>query len=252
MKWVCGRLGVLAIVVAVVFWCFPPRGDDAYYHSVGAVEQVRAWQEGAVFPDYQRGWSGGTGSFAPTVYAPIPMAIQGGLAWLVGDGQRAVGFSLSLVVLAAAVSFTEAIGKPEAVLLGGCPLRPGGGRDACDDHRGVGPCRRRRGAGPGYARRTVTVRRGLGLSIGVVLVAGSQVGTLLQLGWLLAVAWVDLDSGVARRPGDLLWVSGYGSRTMAWASAGLMAGAVFWLPLFMDGRNFALGELVEGPVRLEA
>ncbi len=78
MKLLRGVLWLLPIVLAVVFWWFPPRGDDAYYHSVGAVEQVRAWQEGAVFPGYHRGWNGGTGSFAPTVYAPIPMAIQGG------------------------------------------------------------------------------------------------------------------------------------------------------------------------------
>ena len=61
MKWLRGALWLLPIVLAVVFWWFPPRGDDAYYHSVGAVEQVRAWQEGAVFPGYQRGWNGGTG-----------------------------------------------------------------------------------------------------------------------------------------------------------------------------------------------
>ena len=97
----------------------------------------------------------------------------------------------------------------------------------------------------GMPGEPITVRRGLGLAAGVVLVAGSQVGMLIQLGWLLVVAW-------------LTWIVDFtgchfqlfaevGLKALAWASAGLMAGAVFWLPLFIDGRNLALGELVEGP-----
>ena len=117
MKRPWGIVWLMPVVLAAVLWWFPPRGDDAYYHSVGAVEQVRAWHEGAVFPRYQRGWNGGTGSFAPTVYAPIPMAIQGGLAWMVGDGQRAVGLSLAAALLTAAAFLRLSTGRPGSVLL---------------------------------------------------------------------------------------------------------------------------------------
>ncbi len=190
MRWAGRALWLLPVALAVVFWWFPPRGDDAYYHSVSAVEQVRAWQEGAVFPGYQRGWNGGTGSFAPTVYAPIPMAIQGGLAWLVGDGQRAVGFSLSLALLAAAAAPLFGDRKGWGFSSRGDSIRSGYRRDPCNHHRSMGSCRCDVVLALGMPGATVTVRQGLGLAAGVVLVAGSQVGMLVQLGWLLGVAWL--------------------------------------------------------------
>ena len=243
MKWQTG-FWLLPIVLAVVFWFFPPRGDDAYYHSVGAVEQVRAWNEGAVFPRYHRGWNGETGSFAPTIYAPIPMAIQGGLAWLVGGGQRAVGFSLAVALLAAAGLLCLTTGKAEAVLLVATPYVLAVAVTRATTTEAWALCGAAVVLALGMPGEPITVRRGLGLAAGVVLIAGSQVGMLIQLGWLLVVAWLTWKV-ISRMPFPIFFKVGL--KTLAWASAGLMAGAVFWLPLFIDGRNFALGELVEGP-----
>ncbi len=249
MKRWWGIVWLLPVALAVVFWWFPPRGDDAYYHSVSAVEQVRAWQEGAVFPGYQRGWNGGTGSFAPTIYAPIPTAIQGGLVWLVGDGQRAVGLSLSLALLAAVALLRLATGRGEAALLVATPyvLATAVTRATTTEAWALA------GAAVvlalGMPAHTNTVRRGLGLAAGVILVVGSQVGMMLQVGVLLAVAWLTWRFFPRRHrptPDPLFLKSGL--RMLAWALAGLMTGAVFWLPLLVDGGNLALGELVEGPL----
>ena len=247
MRWLRGLGWLLPVALAVGFWWFPPRGDDAYYHAVGAVEQVRAWQEGAVLPRCHRGWNGGTGSFAPTVYAPIPMAVQGGLALLVGDGQRAVGFSLALAVLTAAVFLRLATASADAVLLVATPylLAVAVTRATTTEAWAL--------AGAvlvlslGLPGGPITVRRGLGLAVGVVLVAGSQVGMLLQLSWLGAVAWLTALLVSRRRlaalPGFLEPVV----RALTWAAAGLLSAAVLWVPLLLDGENLALDELVEGP-----
>lgn len=247
MRWTRAGLWLIPVVLATVFWWLPPIGDDAYYHSVGAVEQVRAWHEGAVFPGYHRGWNGGTGSFAPAVYAPIPMAIQGVLAWLSGDGQRAVGLSLAMALLAAALLLRLTSHSPDSVLLVASPyfLAAAVTRATTTEAWALAGAAVILGLGmPGPA---VTVRRGLGLAGGVALVAGSQVGMLLQLSWLLASGWLTwflLSRRHRSTPVPRLF--GVGLRSLAWASAGLLTSTVLWLPLILDGRNLALGELVTG------
>ncbi len=200
------------------------------------------------FPRYHRGWNGGTGSFAPTVYAPISMAIQGGVAWLAGDGQRAVGLSLAAALLAAAGLLRVATGKAEAVLLVATPYVLAVAATRATTTEAWALCGAAVVLALGMPAEPITVRRGLGLAAGVVLVAGSQVGMVVQLGWLLAVAWFTW-IWVSRRdpPAGFSGSFRAGLKTLAWGSAGLMAAGVLWLPLFLDGRNLALGELVEEP-----
>ncbi len=247
MRWAGRVMWLLPVALAVVFWWFPPRGDDAYYHSVSAVEQVRAWQEGAFFPGYHRGWNGGTGSFAPTVYAPIPMAIQGGLAWLVGDGQRAVGLSLAMALLAAAAVLYLATARAGAFLLVATPyvLVTAVTRATTTEAWALAGAAVVLALGmPGAAIR---VRNGLALAAGIFWVAGSQIGMLVQLGWLVGIAWLTGWSISRLRTSQTSWDGPRDAvKKLSWAVAGLLTAAIFWLPTFLERRNLALGELVTG------
>jgi hypothetical protein len=242
-------LWLLPGLLAVLFWWLPPRGDDAYYHAAGAVEQLRAWDEGAVLPRHHRGWNGGTGSFAPTIYSPIPLAVQGGLARLVGDGQRAVGLSLALALLASAAFLAAAARQPGAVVLVATPylLAVALSRATTTEAWALAGAALvlARGLPPGVGSR----RGGFALVAGVALVAGSQVGMLLQAGWLLGAAWltawVQEQRGGVREPGDR---PPAGLRTFLWAASGLLAASLLWLPALLDRHNLALGELVAGPL----
>ncbi len=181
---------VVPLALAMLFWFRPPRGDDSYHHTINAVEQARAWIEGAVLPRYHRGWNGGTGTFAPTIYSPISQSVQGGLALLAGDGQRAVAISLAVALLVAAVSL---VGWSREQVAGLVILSPYLMADvlarstttelwALAGAATVLPL--------AMPPAQLTRWRGLGLAVGVLLVAGCQVGMLLQLGWLLGTAWV--------------------------------------------------------------
>ena len=248
MKWARGLAWLLPLVLATVFWWFPPRGDDAYYHSVSAVEQARAWEEGALFPGYHRGWNGGTGSFAATIYAPIPTAIQGGLAWLFGDGQQALGLSLALALLVASSCLWSATRKPESGLLAAAPyvLAVALTRATSTEAWALAGAAVVLALGmPGGA---TTIRRGLGLAAGVVLVAGSQIAMLIQLGVLLGLAWMTGWLVSLRHPSTRPSRGPSGVvMKISWAAAGLLAAAIFWLPTFLERSNFALDELVTGP-----
>ena len=82
MKQLRHVLWLVPIVMVALLWWLPVDGDDVYYHAIRSVEQLRAWHEGEVFPRYHRGWNAGTGSFLPTVYSPIPLALAAGVtAW---------------------------------------------------------------------------------------------------------------------------------------------------------------------------
>ncbi|MDX2438900.1 MAG: hypothetical protein QNL88_17835 [Acidobacteriota bacterium] len=157
MKWLRAAVWLLPVILAAVFWWLPPRGDDAYYHSVGAVEQVRAWQEGAVFPGYHRGWNSGAGLFALTICVPVSMAVHSGLAWLVGGGQRVVGLFLSLTLLAVAAFSCLAIEKGGMVLLVETPYVLGSAMTRATPTDAWAAGRR------GMRRRVVTSPRALGL-----------------------------------------------------------------------------------------
>jgi hypothetical protein len=240
---------LVPVALAVLFWFCPPEGDDAYHHTISAIEQARAWHEGAILPRYHRGWNGGTGSFAPTIYSPIPLSVQGGLAWAVGDGRRAVGFSLAvaLLMLSAALVFWN--GEPIAALAALTPyaMAVAVSRSTTTEAWALaGAATVLSLAMPGGS---LTRRRGLGLAVGVFWVAGCQVGMLVQLGWLLGAAWA-----VAliqhRKSAHNGWAAAVGSLggVVGWMVAGLLSAAVLWLPAVVDARNLAVSELVSGPL----
>jgi hypothetical protein len=247
MKRAAATLWLVPLVLAAVFWFWPPRGDDSYHHSINAVEQVRAWREGASFPRYHRAWNGGTGTFVPTVYSPIPLSIQGALAWLIGDGQRAVGFSLAVALLVSGIALTRFSGTFSAIVVLVAPyiLSLACSRSTTTEAWSM--------AGAAVVLplalppASLSTRRCLALALGVLLVAGCQVGVLLQLGWLLAVAWaVSLFIGAKESRDALVSRARRLARVLGWASAGLFAGAVLWFPAVVDAQNLAIRDLVTG------
>lgn len=249
MKWMwCGAL-VVGVALAALFWFCPPDGDDAYHHTISAVEQARSWSEGAVFPRYHRGWNGGTGTFAPTIYSPIPLSIQGGLARVVGDGRRAVGLSLASALLMISVVLVFCSGKPITMMVVITPHVAAVALSRATTTEAwslVGAAAVVSLAMPGAK---LTRSRGLGLAAAVFWVAGCQVGMLLQLGWLLGAAWavclVRVWKGVGIGRGEAV-------RSLAnvtgWGTTGLVAAAVLWLPAIVDARSMAVPELVSGPL----
>ena len=240
---------LVPVALAVLFWFCPPDGDDAYHHTICAVEQVRAWHEGAILPRYHRGWNGGTGSFAPTIYSPIPLSVQGGLAWAVGDGRRAVGLSLAVALLTLSAALVFWNGEPIAALAALTPyvMAVAVSRSTTTEAWALaGAATVLSLAMPGEG---LTRRRGLGLAAGVFWVAGCQVGMLLQLGWLLGAAWAVAliqhhkiaNGGRVVGPGALVSVVG-------WMFVGLLSAAVLWLPAVVDARYLAVSDLVSGPL----
>lgn len=102
------KTGAIAVIVwcatlAVGLWFAPVAGDDAYAHSVMAVEQAKCWRHGELWPRFHPDWNGGTGSFLSAVYSPVALSVDAGLALLTGEGTRAV--SLSLIAALAAGAF---------------------------------------------------------------------------------------------------------------------------------------------------
>jgi hypothetical protein len=241
-------LCLVPVVLAVIFWIRPPRGDDSYHHTINAVEQARAWREGAVYPRYHRGWNHGTGSFLPTIYSPIPLSVQGGLAWMLGDAQRAVGISLAIAMLVGAVSLVGWSGRPivAVVVLAPYLMTALLARSTTTEAWALAA------AAMVLPLALPPVRasqwRGLGLAVGVALVAGCQVGMLLQLGWLLGAAWAVKLLMVRRKSiGELAESVRALAFVGVWSASGLMTAAVLWVPAVVDARNLAIAELVSGP-----
>lgn len=242
-------LWLVPIVLAAVFWFWPPRGDDSYHHTINAVEQARAWKEGALLPRYHRGWNGGTGTFVPTIYSPIPLTLQGGLARLVGDGQRAVGLSLAAALLVMALALVKRRGGSNAtvVLIAPYIMAVIFSRSTTTEAWSLA------GAAIVLPLALPPVRMarwwGFGLAMGVLLVAGCQVGMLVQLGWLLGAAWTvsvlkSLKDAGEEKTRALRGLAG----VFCWGFAGLCAAAIFWLPAILDAHHLAIRELVSGPL----
>jgi len=242
-------LWLVPLALAVIFWFRPPRGVDSYHHAINAVEQARAWSEGAVMPRYHRGWNGGTGTFMPTIYSPIPLSVQGGLALLVGDGQRAVGISLAIALLVAAVSLVGWSREPIAVLVILAPyfMAVSLSRSTTTEAWALAGAAIVLPLAIPSAR--LTQWRGLGLAVGVFLVAGCQVGMLLQLGWLLGAAWAASLllswKGIGKEPVE--GVRGL-SGASVWGLAGLFTGAILWVSAVVDAGHLAIAEVVSGPL----
>jgi hypothetical protein len=242
-------LWLVPLALAVIFWFRPPRGVDSYHHAINAVEQARAWSEGAVMPRYHRGWNGGTGTFMPTIYSPIPLTVQGGLALLVGDGQRAVGISLAIAFLVAAVSLVGWSREPIAVLVILAPyfMAASLSRSTTTEAWALAGAAIVLPLAMPSAR--LTRWRGLGLAVGVFLVAGCQVGMLLQLGLLLGAAWAASLllswKGTGKEPVE--GVCGLAGASV-WGLAGLFTGAILWIPAIVDAGHLAIAEVVSGPL----
>jgi hypothetical protein len=249
MKWAWSGALLIPIALAALFWFCPPDGDDAYHHTIGAIEQTRAWSEGAIYPRYHRGWNGGTGTFAPTIYSPIPLSVQGGLAWVMGDGRRAVGLSLAAALLMASVTLVFLSRAPTTALVVLTPyvMAVALSRSTTTEAWSLA------GAAAVFSLALPGTRltrlRGLGLAAAVFWVAGCQVGMLLQLGWLLGAAWAVALVRDWRDTGD---GGADAARSLAdaasWGLAGLVAAAVLWLPAVVDARHLAVPELISGPL----
>jgi hypothetical protein len=242
-------LWLVPLALAATLWFWPPRGDDSYHHTINAIEQARAWDEGAVMPRYHRGWNGGTGTFIPTIYSPISQSVQGGLAHVVGDGQRAVGLSLAVALLVAAIALVGWSGQPMAivVLLAPYLMAVSLSRSTTTEAWAL--------AGAAVVLPLamppvrMTRRRGLGLAAGVLLIAGCQVGMLLQIGWLLGAAWavtlvLSLKGPTGETQHDVRGLAG----AACWGAAGLAVAAILWIPAVFDARHLAIAELISGPL----
>jgi hypothetical protein len=249
MKWAWSGVLLVPLALVLLFWSYPPDGDDAYHHAMSAVEQVRAWSEGATYPRYHRGWNGGTGSFAPTIYSPIPLSVQGGFAWMLGDGRRAVGVSLAVALLVTAVSLVLWSREPIAAVIVLAPhvLAVSLARSTTTEAWSLAAAATVLAlAMPGTE---LTRRRGLGLAAGVFLAAGCQVGILLQLSWVLGAAWAAaLVIGRRGVGGGTAEASRALADVASWGLAGLVAAAVLWLPAVVDARHLAVADLTSGPL----
>ncbi len=226
-------------LLAVVLWFRPPAGDDAYHHAVLSVEQVKCWNGGVAWPRFHPDWNGGTGSFAPSIYAPLVLAIQGGACALAGEGSRAVGVALVAGLAAGALLLWATLrsrglegGGPWAVAA--YPLAAVLARATTTEVWALAfmapvlvlalP--------PGPSTRG----QGLAVAAAAAALAGCQVGGLLMLAWVLAAAW--LAAGPAR------WREGLG--TAAWVAGGVLLGGPLWWPVIREGRGLATEALVGG------
>ncbi len=226
-------------LLAVALWFRPPAGDDAYHHAVLSVEQVKCWNGGVAWPRFHPDWNGATGTFAPSIYAPLVLAIQGGACALAGEGSRAVGLALVAGLAAGALLLWAAL-RSRGLEGGGLwavaayPLAAVLARATTTEVWALafmapvlvlalplGPSTR---------------GQGLAVATGVAALAGCQVGGLLMLAWVLTAAW--LAAGPAR------WRKGLG--TAAWVVGGALLGGPLWWPVIREGRGLATEALVGG------
>ncbi|MGD9252302.1 MAG: hypothetical protein PVG92_00030 [Holophagae bacterium] len=248
MSWLRWLPMAVPLALAVLLWWLPVDGDDVYYHAIRSVEQHRAWHEGAVFPRYHRGWNAGTGSFLPTVYSPIPLALGGGLTAATGEALRGVSLTLVCGLLVAAAILAVAWRRRGASLLATAPymLALILTRATTSELWAVAGAAVILAFGLPFA--AAGRRRDLAVAGGIVLVAGSQLAMLVELAWVLGGAWI--------AAGVLVWSNGAAARravavscrrVAGWVVAGLTAAGFLWLPNVMDGRYLALDEATEGP-----
>lgn len=223
-------------VLVGLFWISPPAGDDAYHHAILAVEQAGCWKEGVIWPRYHPDWNDGTGSFLPTVYAPLAVAVDGAFALAVGEGSRALGVALAFGLAAGTwllVGGNRSVGW--IWLVAAYPLAAVVARATVTEIWALAlvvPVVRF-GLPPGPRTRT----QGIALALAVAVLPGFQVGAALMLAWVLAAGWLVGGSGP-------LWRRGL--PTAAWVLAGFAAGGLLWLPTVMDMRWMARDRLLAG------
>ncbi|NOZ95753.1 MAG: hypothetical protein GXP47_13595 [Acidobacteria bacterium] len=239
-RWLPAAAVVLwCVLLAGILWNWPVDGDDAYHHSVLAVEQVKCWQQGVIWPRFHPDWNGGTGSFLPSVYAPLTLAAEGLACMVAGDGTRAVGLVLAGSLLAGALLLwwalrTRGLGGGLAWVAAAYPLAAILARSTTTEMMALafaGPALVL-GLPPGPRTRS----QGVALAAAVALILGCQVGMALMVALVLAAAWI-----------ATLWHSWSAAlRAAGWFSAGILAGGLFWWPTVHDFAWMARGVLVRG------
>ncbi len=227
------------LLLGVVLWLRPPAGDDAYHHAVLSVEQVKAWRSGETWPRFHPDWNGGTGSFAPSLYAPLVLALQGLACAVAGEGSRAVGWTLAGGLAVGALLLLLALGARGmrggwAWAAAAYPLAAVLARATTTEVWALaflGPALVL-ALPPGPVGR----REGLLLALAVAALSGCQVGGVLMLAWVLAAAWAA--AGLPR------WREGL--RTAGWVAGGVLLGGALWWPVLREGEGLAREALLAG------
>lgn len=239
-----GRRAAAAVTVwllslGVLLWLAPPDGDDAYAHSVMAVEQVECWRQGVLWPHFHPDWNGGTGSFLPAVYAPLVLQLEGLACLAAGEGSRAAGLVLAAGLAAGTWALAWAVGRRRgggwwAWAVAAYPLAAVLARSTTTEIWALAFAAPLivLGMPPGPRDR----REGLAVALAVAGAAGCQVGMLLMAGWVLAAGWAAAGWSGRRDA----------ARTAGWGVAGLLLGGVFWWPTVRGMHRFAVAALVGG------
>lgn len=225
--------------LAVLLWMSPVAGDDAYAHSVMAVEQLKCWRHGVLWPRFHPDWNGGTGSFLPSVYAPLTLTAEGAACWLTGEGSRAVGVVLVGGLLAGAVLLwaslrSRGIDGGFGWVVAAYPVAAVLARATTTEVMALAF------AGPvlvlGLPPGPRTRYQGVALALAVALASGCQVGMVLMTGLVLVAAW--LVSRYAWKRQSL--------GTAAWFGSGVLVGGILWWPTIHDFAWMAKEALLHG------
>lgn len=231
---------VWCVVLAGILWNWPVDGDDAYAHSIMAVEQVKCWQNGVIWPRFHPDWNGGTGSFLPSIYSPVVLSLDAGLLSITGEAGRAIGVSLVLALLAAALLM--AAGRKKGMGAGGllvvAPylLLDIFGRATPTELWALAGVA---GALPMLLPPGVETRqRGLLLLALIAFTVGCQPIMLILVFVPLIVVWLAAWAG--NRWG-LQW-----KYTTAWSVTGVVTSAIFWVPPLLLIDNFDRASIFGG------
>jgi len=233
-------VAVWLVVLATLLWIAPVDGDDAYHHSVLAVEQLECWRNGVVWPRFHPDWNGGTGSFLPSIYSPVVLSLDAGLLSITGEASRAIG--LSMVLGLAAVFFLvdgerrEGVGTGALLVVAPYLLVDVLARTTPTELWALAGVA---GALPMLLPPGVETRqRGLLLLALVVFTVGCQPIMLILVAVPLVAAWLSVPR---REHPTLHWKS-----TASWFTASVVASAIFWLPPVLLIGNFDRASIFGG------
>ncbi len=227
------------VLLAALLWIVPPAGDDAYAHSIMAVEQAKCWRHGVIWPRFHPDWNGGTGSFLPAVYSPVALSVDAALALATNEGTRAVALSL-IAALGAGAFF---------MWLASLGAGPPWWLFACTPYLLVNV----------FSRATVTEtwalaavagglvfllppgisrpREGLLALTAAMVAAGAQPVMLIIVGVPVVLTWL-IVMAVGRGAG---W-----KRNASWGAALMAGAAIFWLPPLLLIKNLDQKDVFSG------
>jgi len=239
-RWLPWAIVGLAVTSALVFlWFFPVAGDDAYHHSLLAVEQVRCWQHGVIWPRFHPDWNGGTGAFLPAIYSPVALTLDGLFLLISGEATRGLSISLVLALLATALLLRHQGREAPSpwwlsVLAPYLVLDILARATATEMWALAGVA----GALPILLPSGTRAHRRWPLAFASGLLAvGSQPIMLILVAVPLAVAWLDgLRSGGVEN----------GRGTAGWSLAIVLSTGIFWLPPLLLIGNFDRASIFGG------